>query len=131
MPAPLLLVVDLEYDSTSGRGCVYLRVGQRIKEIYTHLFGTSIHNLLRYSSVHSAPSPPVPMSSDLPLAAICTTPSWFGIPGSDDRRGEIFACCAGAAIRLLVHTYCREFSGLRRLDLVRVEAFEGQLEAEA
>jgi hypothetical protein len=45
MSAPLLLVVDMEYDSTSGRGCVYLRIGQRIKEIYTHLFGTSIHNL--------------------------------------------------------------------------------------
>ena len=27
MSAPLL-VVDMEYDSTSGRGCVYLRVGQ-------------------------------------------------------------------------------------------------------
>ena len=44
MSAPLL-VVDMEYNSTGGRGCVYLRVGQWIKEIYTHLFGTSIHNL--------------------------------------------------------------------------------------
>ena len=28
MSAPLLLVVDMEYNSTGGRGCVYLRVGQ-------------------------------------------------------------------------------------------------------
>src|SRR6202046_3627303 len=112
MSAPLLLVVDMEYDSSSGGGGVYLRVGQGIKDIYTHLFGTSIHDHLRCSSVHSALSPPVPMSSDLPLTTICTTLSSFGIPESDDRRVEIFACCTCASIScLLVHMCCREFAG--------------------